>query len=140
VLSVVVERGLDLDNWIIAQIQKVKTSSEETRTKVSAVKTGKTMTAEARAKISAALKGRIFTNEHRAKIGQAWRGRAHTEESRRKMTGVNSLLTPGQVREIRRRSAAGESRQFLAEEYGVHPTTIWNIIKRKTWSLLSDEE
>jgi len=117
-----------------------KPLSKETRAKLSAVNTGKTMTAEARAKISAALKGRIFTNEHRAKIGQAWGGRAHTEESRRKMTGVNSPLTPGEVREIRRRSAAGESRQFLAEEYGVHPATIWNISKGKTWSLLPDEE
>jgi group I intron endonuclease len=117
-----------------------RTFSEETRAKLSAANSGKTLPAETRTKISEALKGRIFTEDHRAKIGQAWQGRAHTEETLRKMTGVNSPLTPEQVREIRRRSAAGESSQSLAEAYGVHRATIWNIIKRKTWSLLPDEE
>jgi group I intron endonuclease len=117
-----------------------KSPSEETRTKLSAANTSKILPVETRAKISTALKGRVFTNEHRTKIGQVWQGRTHTEESRKKMMGVNSPLIPEQVRDIRRRVAAGESRQSLAEAYGVHPTTIWNIIKRKTWSLLHDEE
>src|SRR5262249_31552865 len=117
-----------------------RTLSEETRAKLSAANSGKTLPAETRTKISEALKGRVFTEDHRAKIGRAWQGRAHTEETLRKMTGVNSPLTPEQVREIRRRYATGESRQSLAEAYGVHPATVWNIIKRKTWSLLPDEE
>jgi hypothetical protein len=45
-----------------------------------------------------------------------------------------SKLTRQQVREIRRRYAAnGTTQARLAEEYGVHHTTISWIVNRKTW-------
>lgn len=42
-------------------------------------------------------------------------------------------LTAAQVVEIRRRSDAGEGRRPLGREFGVHPSTIYLIAKRKKW-------
>lgn len=42
-------------------------------------------------------------------------------------------LTAGQVREIRRRAAAGERRVDLAEKFGVTPSAISNIVLRVSW-------
>lgn len=48
-----------------------------------------------------------------------------------------SKLTSDQVREIRRRYAAGgETCRSLADEYGVHPMNIHYIVRRKTWKHL----
>lgn len=44
-----------------------------------------------------------------------------------------SKLTEPQVREIRRRVAAGESRRSLAFEFGVCPNTVGNIILGRIW-------
>lgn len=45
-------------------------------------------------------------------------------------------LTEAQVREIRQRRASGEQGNALAREFGVTPTAICSIIKRKTWAHL----
>lgn len=42
-------------------------------------------------------------------------------------------LTVAEVLEVRRRHAAGESQSSLAVRFGVSPTTIHNIVHRKTW-------
>lgn len=44
-----------------------------------------------------------------------------------------SKLTESEVREIRRRFAAGEKAYDLAREYGAHPQSIYNVINRFTW-------
>jgi hypothetical protein len=44
-----------------------------------------------------------------------------------------ALFAEDDIRDIRRRVAAGELRKDLAEEYGAHPTTITHIVKRRTW-------
>lgn len=44
-----------------------------------------------------------------------------------------SKLTADQVREIRQRVAAGESRRSLAFEFGVCPNTVGNIILGRIW-------
>lgn len=49
-----------------------------------------------------------------------------------------SRLTETQVREIRRRSAEGERNAPLAREFGVHRTTIEDIVQRRTWAHLID--
>jgi hypothetical protein len=46
---------------------------------------------------------------------------------------ANAKLTEAQVREVRRRAAAGEDAEKLARETGVHPWTIRLVISRKTW-------
>ncbi len=54
----------------------------------------------------------------------------------------NAKLTSELVQEIRRESWAGEaSRYELADKYGVHNSTIANIVNCKTWAkILTDEE
>lgn len=42
-------------------------------------------------------------------------------------------LTEYVVAEIRRRAAAGEMKKRLAREYGVDPSTITSITKRRSW-------
>ena len=49
-------------------------------------------------------------------------------------------LQPAQVREIRRRLRAGEIRERLAAEFGVHWNTINDIARGKSWRHLSDQE
>lgn len=45
-----------------------------------------------------------------------------------------SVLCESQVREIRRCYAAGEaSIGYIADEYNVSRSTIWDIIQRKNW-------
>ena len=50
-----------------------------------------------------------------------------------KPTRANAKVTEEQVREIRSRSAAGESYSGLAREFGLTPTGIRNIALRNTW-------
>lgn len=42
-------------------------------------------------------------------------------------------LNEDKVIEIRRRHAGGESRQKLAEEFGVSRRTIWSVTEWETW-------
>lgn len=46
---------------------------------------------------------------------------------------ANARLTEEKVREIRRKHAEGVQRKFLAQEYGVEPATINNIVSRRLW-------
>lgn len=50
-----------------------------------------------------------------------------------KLERANAKVTVEQVREIRSRSAAGESNSELAKEFNLSSTAIGNIIRRKTW-------
>jgi hypothetical protein len=44
-----------------------------------------------------------------------------------------SKLTEQQVREMRQRFANGEKRASLAKSFGIDPTNVWLIVKRKAW-------
>lgn len=46
-------------------------------------------------------------------------------------------LKPEQVLEIRRLSATGETRRALSRKFGVHPSTIYLIVKGKKWQTVS---
>ncbi len=43
------------------------------------------------------------------------------------------ILNEDKVRQIRARSASGESDAALAKCFGVHPATIYCIVIRRTW-------
>lgn len=45
-----------------------------------------------------------------------------------------AVVTEEQVREIRRRRAAGESGAALAREFNLHPTSVRLMCQRKTWT------
>ena len=57
---------------------------------------------------------------------RAWRDRLGGERS-------SHVLTEDQVKEVRLRFAAGETQTALAKTFGVHQTTIHNIVANKTW-------
>src|SRR5262245_61772042 len=51
--------------------------------------------------------------------------------------GTGAKLTPGRVRAIRRRHAAGESQAALAREYGLRPGAVWRLVHRRTWKQMN---
>jgi group I intron endonuclease len=98
---------------------------------------GKPKSAEAIEKRSAALRGRPATAQQRENLA---RGRAVPQEPKAGEKNGRAVLTDSDVREIRRRFAAGGiSQQALADEYGVHQTAISKIVRRRAWSHLADE-
>lgn len=57
-----------------------------------------------------------------------------------KGTGIqNSILDEAKVIEIRRRNRSGESYSVLAKEFGIHKSTISQIMLRKTWAHVQDD-
>ncbi len=47
---------------------------------------------------------------------------------------VNAKLTEAEVKEIRSKSAAGETMAKLSASYGASKTSIWRIVNRETWA------
>lgn len=97
--------------------QKGKTFSEEHKANISKARTGITVPA--------------FSGEHRAKIAAARKGS--------KLGRPMNMLTPDQVREIRRRMAAGEDRGAVAARFRVHRNYIRLIERGKRWGWLDRE-
>lgn len=119
--------------------------SEESRAKLRGIRRSE----ETRAK----LRGIIKSPEWRARIGDAHRGRPPHPNSLEALARGRSrpraprpgelnpraLLTAADVREIRRRYAAGEgSQQAIADEYGVKQVTVSAIVRRRTWRHVSE--
>lgn len=57
------------------------------------------------------------------------RGRQHRGEST-----PGSKLTAGQVLLIQEARRAGATYQSIADEFGVHQTTVWDLVNGRTWS------
>lgn len=51
----------------------------------------------------------------------------------------HALLTEAEVCAIRERYRSGERQTALALEYGVHQTTVSDIVRRKSWQHISTE-
>ncbi len=66
-------------------------------------------------------------NDNEADDGETGAGQAS------KPSRANAKVTEEQVREIRSRSAAGESNSELAKEFDLSPTAVRNIVLRNTW-------
>lgn len=60
--------------------------------------------------------------------------KCHTRYDRAGSKNVNAKLTEDDVREIRRRAAAGETHAALALEFGISPGNVSNIIARRAWA------
>lgn len=54
-------------------------------------------------------------------------------------TQNRNKLQPSQVLELRQRVASGEAQLRIAEEFGVGPATVWNIVHRRTWADLYED-
>lgn len=128
--------------------------SPEWYANVQAAKIGKPRSEACKEKIREKLTGRTLPSEHVKNAAAGHRGQKRSEEARRNISegqrGVPRLngrgekhhaaqLTADQVREIRRKHAAGEaSHGQLAKLYGVAKPTIKTIVARRTWKWLED--
>lgn len=105
----------------------------ETRERLRRASIGRRHSAETRRKMSAAKKGRPQPEVWKQKMREICAGRPMSpqlcEANRQRM----QKLTPGQVREIRRRLAAGESQTSIAPDYGVSNGAISNIATGRTY-------
>jgi group I intron endonuclease len=125
--------------------------SQERKDKIGAAHKGRVITHEQRAKISATLMGHKQSAEQIEKRVQKLRGRkmpsGFSEAASKRMTGVKlslshaenigrskAKLSDGQVREIRARRAAGESRKSLAEEFCIDAASITNLVARVSYA------
>lgn len=113
----------------------------ETLRRMADARRGVRQSEETKAKRSAALKGRSFhTDYQRQRIREAAAARVMTQELRDHCRDRMQKLTDDQVREIRRRVAGGERRVLLAEEFGVTTGTISNIVIRRTYGHVEDDD
>lgn len=69
------------------------------------------------------------------RLARGDRNGTHTHPERLRRGSQNNMtkLTEAAVREIRARSAAGETRRALGAEFGVTPETISHIVLRQVW-------
>jgi len=105
--------------------------------------TGRTASAETRAKMSASQKRRVWTAEAKQRHAEHSRaanlGRKQSAETKERLRRINqqnppsAKLTPDDVRNIRRRFAAGEKQVDLAKEYSTAPSYISNVIHGRRW-------
>ena len=134
-------------------------ATAETRLKMSIAHKGKTVTEEHRQRTSHFFKGRVPSEKHLAKIAEAranWseekrkeingkirlakQGIHPSEASKKKMsfkklgTKHNAKLTWETVCLIRLVGDVSKAKE-LSLEYGVHPASIRNILRYKTWKL-----
>jgi group I intron endonuclease len=119
--------------------------------------TGHSYTDDQRLTLSMALKGKLKSESHRAALSDAaarhWatvpeeqrrermaemgrgnRGKPKSEEHRQNIARGRAQLSEQQVREIKRRLGDGEATRVLAEDFGVHVSTISNIRRGRSWS------
>lgn len=71
--------------------------------------------------------------------GASWPDLEESPVTERIYVRSNGAVTADDVREIRRRYAAGESQRQLAREYGVSHPTVHNIVHRKSWQAITEE-
>jgi hypothetical protein len=81
---------------------------------------------ETRRKRSETMKGHRLSEDSKAKIGAA---RSRYEAEKRGLT-----ITEDIVREIRRKSDAGEPLPALAERFGLPYHQTWRIARRRSWA------
>lgn len=75
------------------------------------------------------------TKPERVARGNQTGSHLHPESRPRGENNWNARLTTDQVTEMRRRYDAGEvSTNQLANEYGIHQSSAWAIVRHKTWT------
>lgn len=108
---------------------------------MSKVRIGKKATEETKKKMSLAHKGKKLSIEASYNIKQGIIEKRYTEAYAKKLSDTKlgeinpqAILTKEKVVEIRKKYIPYEySAQMLADEYGVHASTIKDIIKNRTW-------
>jgi hypothetical protein len=72
----------------------------------------------------------------RAATGDAHGMRKHPERRPRGERHGNARLDAEKVRDMRSRHEAGESQSSLARAFEVHPVTVFDVVRRRTWGHL----
>lgn len=49
-------------------------------------------------------------------------------------TNVNAVMSDADIPVIRERHARGDSYRVISKDYGVYPSTICQIVRRRTWA------
>lgn len=126
---------------------KKRWQNKEFRKKVILAMTGREVLPETRKKISDKQKGKIIPEESKKKMSLAHKGQIPWNKgiiSSEKMKQKNreahwgekswtAKLTELDVLEIRKKYNKNDCYQKIAKQYNVDPTTISQIIRRKTW-------
>ena len=113
-------------------------TSEAARAKMARTKRGKKLSAEIRAKMAAgqAKYWESASPEERAARG-VWRGAArpeHGDKLKGKPRRERRSLTFEKAEEIRAAKAVGASYATLEKVFGVNRSSLFNIVKRKTYA------
>lgn len=103
--------------------------SPEAIAKIVAARTGTTTSLETKKKLSEALMGRLVSPAHRAKLGHAAAGRSATKATRAVMRKA-SLQRGIHDEYILRRTAEGATRSVIAEETGLHHSSVRRALLR----------
>lgn len=120
---------------------KLPSLSDEHKVKISQALIGRSVSEGTKSKISHTLMGHSVSEETREKLRQANLGKKPSDETRAKisraLSGDNNhsaKLTWEKVREIRRiRKEEGLSTIKLAKMFDVSQSTVYNIVRNKTW-------
>lgn len=110
----------------------------ESRERIRQAWIGRKHSPETLAKIGAASKLRRHTDERRARMREKMKGRVISWID--KISEANRKLSESQCDEIRSRIAAGETSASLADEFGVHRTTIQKVKAGRYLSLHQRDE
>jgi hypothetical protein len=78
-------------------------------------------------------------NMHDCSVKGRMKGRRQGYLPIEKRALLSAKLTPADILAIRRRAAAGESRQSLAIAFGVIRNNIYSIVNRVTWKHIAEE-
>jgi len=119
-------------------------ASDETKEKLRAAwveRRKRGVSDETRARLSKARKGKKLSPEHAKNNAEARKGMVFSEERKKNISlslrGENSptaKITEVDVREIRKRyEAGGITQRDLGKEYGLHNSTVSEIVRRKRW-------
>lgn len=116
----------------IGAAQRGRTLSEARKEHLRHMNTGKKQSAETIEKRMEKLRGRTRSKEASAKSAEANRGLKRTAEQIHEMSRCRTKLSEEDIREIRRRAAAGESQAEIGRDFGLTQSGICSIHKRKT--------
>jgi len=72
--------------------------------------------------------------DNMADMAAKGRRRHFTGRPQKGETNYYAKLTEDDVRTIRKLEADGISRKVIAERFGIHPSNIYYIVSRKTWT------
>jgi hypothetical protein len=97
--------------------------SEETKRRISEKLMGHEVSAETRRKIREALTGKVIPDEVREKISRAQGGDKNPA----------AKLNWERVREMRRLYDEGETQTAIGKLFDVSQSTVYNVVKRKSW-------